>query len=378
MSVYPERRNGRLTGVWIAEAFDKDKERRRKRFASKLEGERWADYITLTGAPPAEEVAPVAAHPLAAVLAEAQEHHPGWEGDRDPSRKQRLTYAIDVLGKDTDVAAVDTAALDKLVASLKKRPGYEGRKRLSPGTINRYLALASAVLAFAHRRGYRRDMPAVPWQEEDGKRIHWLTEAQEDGVVAAVTAEGRGDEALSIRILTRSGLRWSEFESLEPRQVQIEKDEAWIKLDKTKTDTPRDVPIDTSSARLLLGLLERGGVPAYYTMRDTLHRAAKTAGLNMPLTPHILRHTTATRLVRAGVNLAIVQKFMGHASIQTTLKYTHVAQDDLQQALQKISPRAGQTLRAVETGAAGNAAKSGVLEATPGIEPGYTVLQTVA
>jgi hypothetical protein len=51
---------------------------------------------------------------------------------------------------------------------------------------------------------------------------------------------------------------------------------------------------------------------------------------------HALRHTRATRLVQHGVNLRVIQQFMGHKAIQTTLRYAHVSDDMLASAVDKI------------------------------------------
>jgi len=51
---------------------------------------------------------------------------------------------------------------------------------------------------------------------------------------------------------------------------------------------------------------------------------------------HCLRHTRATRLVEMGVNLRVIQQFMGHRSIQTTLRYAHVSDDQLARTAQAI------------------------------------------
>jgi integrase len=244
---------------------------------------------------------------------------------------------VDVFGADTPVENIRRADFDRLVEKLKKRK-TPGGGRLSPGTINRYLAVGSAVLAYAQAHDYIVGAPKVPWQQEAGHRIHWLTSEAEEAVHAAIVAEGRADEALALRVLTATGMRWSEFATLTEGQIDGE----WIKLNKTKTNTPRDVPIEPALARALREMVRRRGVPQYYTFRKTLKRALKSAGQSEELSVHCLRHTTATRLVHGAVNLSVVKDFLGHASLSTTLKYTHVSKGLLQQARKKISPRAGQ------------------------------------
>ena len=59
-----------------------------------------------------------------------------------------------------------------------------------------------------------------------------------------------------------------------------------------------------------------------------VHRRAKQAGLKN-ISPHTLRHYTATEMLRRGANTSIVQKVMGHANISTTQRYTHITDRDV-------------------------------------------------
>jgi integrase len=186
------------------------------------------------------------------------------------------------------------------------------------------------------KRNYLAAAPTVPWQKETGKRLHWLTEAAEDEVVSLMLQDGENACALTLRVLTATGMRWGEFASLEPAQIDGE----WIRLWETKTDDPRSVPIDPELARALKA---QNTLPNYYTFRKVLKAALKTAGQSPDICIHSLRHTTATRLVQKGVNLAIVQKFLGHKTITTTMRYVKIADDDLQIASRKITHRAGQS-----------------------------------
>lgn len=64
----------------------------------------------------------------------------------------------------------------------------------------------------------------------------------------------------------------------------------------------------------------------------------KDAGIERHITPHMLRHTVATLLLRNGVDIRVVQEFLGHASIATTQRYTHITKDHLIKVLRERHP----------------------------------------
>jgi integrase len=363
---YPEKRGGKLTGWWYGEARLKNGQRFRKRFQTKDGADGYEEYVTKHGREPEDEAQ---ALPSAAVrtfrdVAKAAKAAGGprgkWKRDRDGSLIQRLDYVVGVLG-DLPITDVKRRDLQRIVESLEKRPGRSG-KRLTGDTINRYLTAASAVLTFAEDEGYIEATPKVPWQAKGNRRVHWLTEDQEDTLCSHILERKymrrEQDIVTTIRVLARTGLRWGEMAVLEAPEVDIvdqydeegrkvldesgkPTQEAWIRLWETKTDHPRSVPIDLELALELRRMLAGSGVPDYKTVYRAFKEAVKACGYNPRLTLHSLRHTTATRLVQRRENLAIVKDFLGHKNIQTTMIYTTVESRFLREAAKKLSPHRG-------------------------------------
>lgn len=74
-------------------------------------------------------------------------------------------------------------------------------------------------------------------------------------------------------------------------------------------------------------------------------RLAASAGISRRVTPHMLRHSIATLLLSNGADVRIVQEFLGHASISTTQRYTHVSKENLRARLLRTHPNLLQTRR---------------------------------
>lgn len=88
----------------------------------------------------------------------------------------------------------------------------------------------------------------------------------------------------------------------------------------------------SADARLVVPFGRHSASEAY--VRRVVSSTARAAGVARHVTPHVLRHTAATMLLRAGANLRVVQTLLGHSTIAMTERYTHVSGEHLEEAMQ--------------------------------------------
>jgi len=184
-----------------------------------------------------------------------------------------------------------------------------------------------------------------------------LSEAQVEALLEApdvCTPLGLRDRAM-LEILYASGLRVSELVTL--KSVNVGYSEAALRV-TGKGSKERLVPFGEEAHGWLMRYLAearaailggqasdalfvtaRGGPMTRQAFWQLIKRHAGAAGIQVPLSPHTLRHAFATHLLNHGADLRAVQMLLGHADISTTTIYTHVARERLKQLHAQHHPR---------------------------------------
>ncbi len=145
-----------------------------------------------------------------------------------------------------------------------------------------------------------------------------------------------------------TGMRKNEMLSLKWNKVDLENNILTIEATNTKSKKLKRIPISSKLRKVLLEQRLRTGINEYvflshegkpYQRGDSLKRcfegACRRAGIK-GLRFHDLRHTAATRMVENGANIVAVRRVLGHADINTTMRYVH-PDDFLRDAVEKLA-----------------------------------------
>lgn len=104
-----------------------------------------------------------------------------------------------------------------------------------------------------------------------------------------------------------------------------------------ETGDPEGIPRVENDAALFLN--KNRGRLSTRSIARILDKIAKACGIAAPVSPHMLRHSFATHMLDSGADLKVVQEILGHKSLSTTQKYTHVSVHRLMEAYDKAHPR---------------------------------------
>ncbi|HVA40263.1 MAG TPA: tyrosine-type recombinase/integrase, partial [Candidatus Binataceae bacterium] len=238
--------------------------------------------------------------------------------------------------------------------------GYlaEVMKRASRATVQRRLF---AIKAYFRWRAATMDVESpvrTMRSPKVEKRLPQIIGEREAARLVEAEDEATGPAALRDRaileVLYSSGLRVSELTGLCWRDIDEELGMVMVRAGKGNKD--RLVPLGepaldalkawrgamasgwTPDSAVIMNM--RGGRLTPRSVQNIVARRLIEAGIETPLTPHGLRHCFATHMLNGGADLRSIQEMLGHSSLQTTQRYTHVSVNRLKEVYRRAHPRA--------------------------------------
>lgn len=246
--------------------------------------------------------------------------------------------------------------------------GHLHRLGIKRSSTARKLATLRTFFRYLHREGYVEKNPAKIVSTPKQEKVLPSYLSVDDAFRLVETPHG--DDLSSIRdqaileLFYSSGIRVGELVSLDEEDTNIS--DGLIKV-RGKGRKERIVPIGSKAIETLKKYMERkrgvnpsespfikGGLRGIISNPLFLNRSGKRLtersvrrvvlkysreALRQPVSPHALRHSFATHLLDAGADLRAIQELLGHRSLSTTQRYTHLGMDKLMEVYDKTHPR---------------------------------------
>ena len=179
------------------------------------------------------------------------------------------------------------------------------------------------------------DVPVFPYFKLNNKKVRYLTENEERVLVESLNQE----QADFVKIQVDTGMRLGESINLTWEAINWE--ERLIHIWDSKNNHPRSIPMTDR----VYGVLARRYQEAQtryvwemskYQIQYAFDKATKNVGIK-DVNLHTLRHTFASRLAMAGVELSRIRDLLGHTTIKTTERYAHLQPDNLRDAINHLN-----------------------------------------
>lgn len=223
---------------------------------------------------------------------------------------------------------------------IEPRNGFESQRIVSRDTAKEYVSKLRTVIRFCRKRGVRTVNPdEIVTPKSEKKFARFIDQKQYDKFVEEIGRPRRGYSELNrvrniliCKMLFNTGLRIGELCALDRDTIR---DRQFTVVGKSKEPRPCFITKEIEDDIATYLAMRTDDNPALFIANETgeritpsnvqnvFRRVAKTTGLTK-VTPHTMRHSFATLMIEDGVDIRYVAAFLGHQSLNTTRRYTHV------------------------------------------------------
>jgi tyrosine recombinase XerC len=248
---------------------------------------------------------------------------------------------------------VDLRRIDHL--TIRSYLAHLGRRKLARSSMARHLSALRSFFKYLLREGVVDANPARAVATP--KREKALPSVMQTAEVTLLIEQADVETPLGVRdrafleLLYASGLRISELVGIDLDDIELRS--RLVKV-RGKGSKERIVPFGSKAEEAVRAWMEKRGnleEPALFTnyrgerittrsVRRLFDGYVRKAALRAGISPHTMRHSFATHLLNAGADLRGIQELLGHASLSTTQKYTHLNDWELIKVYKKSHPRA--------------------------------------
>ncbi len=254
--------------------------------------------------------------------------------------KKHLKVIIDYLKERriTNFSEIDTHVIDNFVLYSRHR------KKNKNITINKRICALKTVTVYLTKIQLLTKPLNCSKLKEKIKKIVILS-PEEITKVIKYSNDLPVKNQVMIELLIQTGIRRTELCKIRTKNIDLKKN--CIYLSHTKTNSPRYIYFDDYLKRKIAAIMKSNSIFLFTskgnralspsTLDSLFERMKKRLNIKT-LSPHLLRHTFATYILKNGGNLEAVRVLLGHASYQMTQRYLHLLQEELKETSIKFNP----------------------------------------
>jgi integrase len=273
-----------------------------------------------------------------------------WSRDRGARKKEQLKKVVEKDVGDKRLDRFDYNALEDWITTMQQSDQ-------AVATIKSKVSCVMTALKLVLPKGWIKTLPLIPpIGELDNRKIRWLTDAEEKRLLTACGDFRRPilEETMRdvIVFLIDTGARVGELLKVRSDSLTEKGPFTYVEFRDRKAGDDLRIPLTARARDAIKRLLDS----SYWERRirgSRDHAKRLNSGQNwithhftlvrnaakLPdVTAHTLRHTCASRLVQKGISIYKVQKFLGHADIRMTERYSHLAPSDLDDVARALEP----------------------------------------
>jgi integrase len=244
--------------------------------------------------------------------------------------RRHAAEAVEHFGADTPCSEITTTKIDAWADQLRA-------KGLAGSSINHRMAVISKMLRAAALKGWITAKPVIERATPAPGRLRWLSEEEEERLLAVMLRHGWLTEARLTRFLIEQGARVSEALALVEKDFEGQRR---VTFWKTKNGKPRTVPLTKRALEYLPAFTGRPTESVFkLSYGGYYHRFLKAvaeAGMGDDVVIHTLRHTSCSRKARDGMLILAIKEWHGHSSLAVTERYAHLAPRMLEGELERL------------------------------------------
>ena len=276
---------------------------------------------------------------------------------------RNAVMVMDEIGPKMLINEITTLTIDHVVDVFKSNSN-------SNSTINNKVCALMVCLKYAMKRGWIHQLPYFQRFKCAEGRIRYFSKEEEEQIYKTSNSIGQFDFSGFVNVLIDTGLRTGELTRIVFKDIVFQEGRwllhVWHRggigkaVNTTKNSDMRTVPLTDKAVRIIKAKWRQlSDVELEHCMNDATsakkllwdysRSQIRTQWNNIrnlmdrnddeEFVPHLCRHTCASRLVQADVPIIAVQKWMGHKTIQITLKYAKTAPKQLYDAIDKLNTK---------------------------------------